>query len=485
MTWISSYYDNGIYNYNSWVFNSLSLSVTSSNTLDYPSLTYVYSVKEFSSRKNYQYITSVATFSTPGTSFSITTPWSTSFLYDNYSPYGFGSYATATPASPGNGFLHFYSSPTTDISSGNYAIYKANNNFGSNSEGLRDLKIYEMDFNIQGYSFFRSYNTLVSINLSTDSIGWAYYDDAVGDGSVKSYSWFDSRTYAGSLKYPCGPFGGINAPSPDFIGNNNLSKLIPYPFFNLSFIYQRISGGANDGISIYLSPTLPSTGGSTFSLPSGGVLVASLTQSGTSSIDAQFYGLNGNQYLLIVARTGFTSSATYSSIALSNVKIEGGYHPDNNRQYGSYYDSINLYPQGITGTPSYSTYVGTGNTINATQSLNVSQLFSKIGNGSFKAGIWENGVWNSGWRYDDGVYELYNVGKYYDYGSGKNWLFEISGPSSSISKFSEGDKVSIGNIVAIDINENRRLIKNYFTIKSVNYSNTTTLASSNLSLIHI
>lgn len=494
MTWISSYYDNGAFsNSNSWVYSSPSLSVSPTNTVDYPSLTYVYSIKKFSSKNNYQYITSVENFYTPGTSFSITTPWSDYFLYDNYSyP---GSYATATPASPGNGFLHFYSSPTTDISSSNYAIYKANNNFGPNSEGLRDLKIYEMDFNIQGYSFFRSYNTLVSINLSTDSIGWAYYDDAAGDGSVKSYSWFDSKGYVGSEKYPCGPsYGSGDVPSSDFRGNNNLSKLIPYPFFNLSFIYQRILGGANDGISIYLSPTLPSTSGSTFSLPSGGVLVASLTQSGTSSIasenviDAQFYGLNGNQYLLIVASTGLTSSATYSSIALSNLKIEGGYHPGNNRQYESYYDSIDLYPLNL-GAPSfptepfYSTYVGTGNTINATQSLNVSQLFSKIGNGSFKAGVWENGVWNSGWRYDDGVYELYNVGKFYDYGSGKNWLFEISGPSSSISKFSEGDKVSISNIVAIDINENRRLIKNYFTIKSVNYSNTTTLASSNFIIV--
>ena len=92
MTWISSYYDNGAFsNSNSWVYSSPSLSVSPTNTVDYPSLTYVYSIKKFSSKNNYQYITSVENFYTPGTSFSITTPWSDSFLYDNYSPYGFGS----------------------------------------------------------------------------------------------------------------------------------------------------------------------------------------------------------------------------------------------------------------------------------------------------------------------------------------------------------------------------------------------------------
>ena len=37
---------------------------------------------------------------------------------------------------------------------------------------------------------------------------------------------------------------------------------------------------------------------------------------------------------------------------------------------------------------------------------------------------------------------------------------------NSVSKFEIGDKISIGNIVAIDVNEERKIIKGYFTIIS-------------------
>lgn len=478
---------------NHWEYTSGSLKVhdayTNNITMDpipdYPSLEWVepyggYMV--FSSKKNYQYITQVENFYTPGTSFSITSPWSSSFLYDNYLALGLNT-ATATPASPGNGYLYFYSSPTVDIASFtfakyNAASYTASNAFGMASEGILSLEINEIDFNIQGYSFFRTSSTYSTIDFSKDTLGWAYSDN------IKSYTWIDSTT---SQYYPCAPGGtssSISYPSSDFRFNNNLNKLIPYAFFNLSFIYQKLYGGAYDGINIYLSPTLPYTFGPSFSLPSGGVFIASITQ---SYADAQFYGLQGNQYLLIVANTGLTSSATYSSLALSNVRIDGGYYAGNNRQFQTVFVGSSpdiILPVGITSV-TYSAYVGVGNTINATQSLNINRLFSKIGNGLFKAGIWENGVWNSGWRYDENVYEFYEVGDYYDYGGGLNWRFIISGPPSSVSKFSIGDKVSIGNIVAIDINEDRKLIKNYFTIIGATYSTTNTSSTSNYIIVEI
>ena len=463
------------------VHDAYTNNLTTDPIPDYPSLEWVepyggYMV--FSSKKNYQYITQVENFYTPGTSFSITSPWSSSFLYDNYLALGLNT-ATATPASPGNGYLYFYSSPTTDIKSFTYARYNGASAFGVLSEGILDLEINEIDFNIQGYSFFRTSSTYSTIDFSKDTLGWAYSDN------IKSYTWIDSTT---SQYYPCAPGGtsssSISYPSSDFRFNNNLNKLIPYAFFNLSFIYQKLYGGAYDGINIYLSPTLPYTFGPSFSLPSGGVFIASITQ---SYADAQFYGLQGNQYLLIVANTGLTSSATYSSLALSNVRIDGGYYAGNNRQFQTVFVGSSpdiILPVGITSV-TYSAYVGVGNTINATQSLNINRLFSKIGNGLFKAGIWENGVWNSGWRYDENVYEFYEVGDYYDYGGGLNWRFIISGPPSSVSKFSIGDKVSIGNIVAIDINEDRKLIKNYFTIISATYSTTNTSSTSNYIIVEI
>ena len=476
---------------NHWEYTSGSLKVhdayTNNLTVDpipdYPSLEWVepyggYMV--FSSKKNYQYITQVENFYTPGTSFSITSPWSSSFLYDNYFNFSTQLSATATPASPGNGYLYFYSSPTVNIESFTFAKYNGASAFGVASEGILNLEINEIDFNIQGYSFFRTSSTYSTIDFSKDTLGWAYSDN------IKSYTWIDSTT---SQYYPCGLAGSTSSgqtsyPNISFRSNNNLSKLVPYAFFNLSFIYQKIYGGANDGINIYLSPTLPLTSGTSFSLPLGGVFIASITQ---SYADAQFYGLQGNQYLLIVANTGLTLAATYSSLALSNIRIDGGYYAGNNRQFGTVFAGSSpdaIIPYGITSV-TYSAYVGVGNTINATQSLNINQLFSKIGNGLFKAGIWENGVWNSGWRYDDYVYEFYEVGEYYDYNESLNWRFIISGPPSSVSEFSIGDKVSIGNIVAIDINEDRKLIKNYFTIISATYSTTNTSSTSNYIIVEI
>ena len=89
---------------------------------------------------------------------------------------------------------------------------------------------------------------------------------------------------------------------------------------------------------------------------------------------------------------------------------------------------------------------------------------SKIGNGKFKTGIWENGVWNSGWRVDEGMYEFYNVNQFFGYNRNKRWRVQITGPTSSVSNFNIGDNVSIGNIIAIDINEDRKVLKSYYTI---------------------
>jgi hypothetical protein len=142
--------------------------------------------------------------------------------------------------------------------------------------------------------------------------------------------------------------------------------------------------------------------------------------------------------------------------------VEGGYHPGNNEQYQTS-NVTSIIPYGLTGA-TYSTYVGNGNTINATQSLSISQINANIGNGTFKSGVWENGVWNSGWRYDDSVKEFSKIYQYFTYNKSKRWRIQIEGPTDAVNSFEIGDKVSIGNIIAIDINENRKTIKGYFTI---------------------
>jgi len=109
------------------------------------------------------------------------------------------------------------------------------------------------------------------------------------------------------------------------------------------------------------------------------------------------------------------------------------------------------------------------------------------GNGLFRAGVWENGVWNNGLRSN----LLINEPDYFKFSDivgfnglrpfggknsyqvdGNNWLVTIKG-IDSVSGLNPGDKISIGNIVLIDINEKRKLVKDYFKISSVDFANNT------------
>ena len=255
--------------------------------------------------------------------------------------------------------------------------------------------------------------------------------------------------------------------------------------------------------------------------------VANTTNPGAAKLQYLF-GLEGNQYLFIVGdqvsrvedpavdfrgvkkTSGYTPLLNLRS-SLKNLKIDGGYHDANNRLYRVNDDvfGVNNSPtenplDSTTGLPrvalgstigsttpgvtdllfqntagaggdntfslmdtienvSYSTYVGTGN-LNDPNTLSLSSVTAKIGNGKFMAGVWENGAWNSGWRKDENLHEFHNISDFFSYNRDKRWRFSISGSMDAVSRFEVGDKVSIGNIVAIDVNEERKLIKSYFTI---------------------
>lgn len=221
--------------------------------------------------------------------------------------------------------------------------------------------------------------------------------------------------------------------------------------------------------------------------------VANTTNPGAAKLQYLF-GLEGNQYLFIVGDkvpkisdvvTVNSGSTTTSltllnlSASLKNLKIDGGYHDANNRMYRVNDDVFGIdsnNPSVVGGggdntfelldnieNVSYSTYVGTGN-LNNPNTLSLSSVTSKIGNGKFISGLWENGAWNSGWRKDENLHEFYNISDFFSYNRDKRWRFSISGSMDAVSKFEVGDKISIGNIVAIDVNEERKLIKSYFTI---------------------
>ena len=119
---------------------------------------------------------------------------------------------------------------------------------------------------------------------------------------------------------------------------------------------------------------------------------------------------------------------------------------------------------------------------------------TRFGNGQFLSGIWENGVWNEGWREDltviwcDNLTNFSGVSKSLAY---KNniwtWTFQLNvlnvGANSNgfFYDYEIGDKVSVGNLVTIDINGNRRLIRNYLTIIDLDLVNTSMTLELNIS----
>jgi hypothetical protein len=145
-------------------------------------------------------------------------------------------------------------------------------------------------------------------------------------------------------------------------------------------------------------------------------------------------------------------------------------------------------------------------------------ISTRFGNGIFTSGtasafssIWENGVWNDGYRMDKYIYVFENFGfflgtaKPYAFSgeiinkkskigviptlkdknlsltktSRRNWVITLKRKSGILffesqtlnqndnyitDYFKVGDRVAVGNIVAIDLNDKRRLIKDYFTV---------------------
>ena len=96
------------------------------------------------------------------------------------------------------------------------------------------------------------------------------------------------------------------------------------------------------------------------------------------------------------------------------------------------------------------------------------------GNGAFVSGVWENGIWNNGYRNDTTLVmcEFYPTSSYIKYAKNNHriHLRFVNTIDPNISKYKVGDYVSVGNIVAMDINNNRRLIKDKLRVLANNKS---------------
>lgn len=148
------------------------------------------------------------------------------------------------------------------------------------------------------------------------------------------------------------------------------------------------------------------------------------------------------------------------SVVEDNVKYDPNY---NNNLYASLpvsatYGSIVSFPSSLVLST-----IASGNSITTNYTVGL-----RFGNGLFNSGIWENGVWNNGWRYDYNMLQFHTLTQYLKINSQK-WRIQITNTDSNFSDsmknyLSVGDKVIVGNVVMIDINENRKLLKTYSTV---------------------
>jgi len=177
-----------------------------------------------------------------------------------------------------------------------------------------------------------------------------------------------------------------------------------------------------------------------------------------------------------------SSSKDYGTLVwnLFDKFFPSNYHLENNTEYsaistdGVGFVDISSYESDllIKGTQTLSSTTATLSSVVTTTFPPASDtIYSKYGNGKWNGGIWEAGVWNNGYRDDNSIMLLDEVDISYGLDD-KNWRVSIFATSSNISStiknlYTVGQRVSAGNLVMIDINQNRKVIKSPGTISSI------------------
>ena len=381
----------------------------------------------YSQGKNYQIITSVLNSKI------------NSNLYIRFNAPFKDSLASITRSLNANSVeFYTYATPLSTSTSTSIVRYGATESFTQSL--ITKSNLNEIDFLINGYREF-SYLDSRGIDNITQPSGWYFNNN--------SYKWSYSST---SISPSYSIFGsGLDT----IVAKNFIAKPIEYDTFSLELSYTHtLSTNVTDGLSIYLikdsllkTPSLwgPSLIGFTSS-----AIFATNSLIGTNTDGTK-------NYLVITA----SQSITYAG-NISNISIIGRYHPDNNRLQLTTNSTNYLNPTTLGVSMNNATYSHT-----LLQNGNPYILSSKIGNGLFKIGIWENGVWNNGWRDDTDASDFDDVAFSVLTDSDVSWKIEIRGSTYSIANFKTGSAVSVGNIVAIDINDNRRILKDYYKVENL------------------
>jgi hypothetical protein len=336
--------------------------------------------------------------------------------------------------------------------------------------------------------------------------GWAWRDDDTNEGwkwnSINNSLRFDYR----KSQYVTSPpdIQTYHYSKADLSRINFCSKFVNFEKFNFSVNFE-IQGDTSSYIKAYLIDNIKNVNPlTTTSLLASGNFeslfntdyqyLGKLSETGTYS----FYNLTGDQYLAFFA--WYPTASTYGtySLQLSDLKIEGGYSKsDNNSDFllttsNTYDQSTSLFLNGTGTNSSFDATATTPTTLHESGSLifgvtggtgtysgffsdlygtvsNIASLRSKIGNGEFRSGVWENGVWNSGNRIDNSVKYFNTIESYLKINSQSTiWRIQLLGVTQSTSSINIGDDVSVSNIAVIDINDERRILTTKWRVININ-----------------
>jgi hypothetical protein len=402
-----------------WVWNSTYSGLTrtiTAPTNSSTSLSYTGITKTFSPEKTYLFRTKVDNFDNSLSykrleiaAFGFTFSYQYNAVPNSTLPLSSTSYDT---------YLNWYVKPSTLSSGSTYVRYHADyNEFGTQSgvstvaSVIQEFSLTEFDWIGQGWTIATSSNSLENSKYE----GWRFNE------SDESFQFYHRQENDSTRRKPAG----------GYTASNYVGKFITYDEFNLD-VYFDTSNNTLGFLDVYLSNSVLSSSlnATTFTQSlNSHQKIATFTASGTYS----FYKLTGNRYLNFVAN--YSNSNTSYNMSISNIVIQGGYQlTDNNEQFlftntDEYYEPTPLSIIGSSLDATYSTIITTRQTLhNPTGSvffgatgnpgfysniygsvINLSQQTSKIGNGTFRAGVWENGVWNSGWRVDENVYDLSDI----------------------------------------------------------------------------
>lgn len=351
--------------------------------------------------------------------------------------------------------------------------------------GYVNLFFFTFDFYLDYFSDINAIYTQAVLSFPTSNKVYAY--DNVG--STRDIFIDDTKTYKIEIHYfgvfdsstvgpgTIGSITGLPLPSQGFSAPTSLSSKTLN--FTVNVGYSSVPF-LNGGYSIPYTETISLNSYGDGKFGSTGFKTISLTFKPTQLDSTKF-----DSQSLSIVRTGFGTDVRLYISRIEVTEVSMQYDSETNNE---------LYPM--------------ANILSLTSSIalptNILYEFngveSRFGNGQFLSGIWENGIWNEGWREDLTAIWCDNLSTF-DGGKNKSyktnpwtWIFELNvvGDVSSNSPgllwdgvneyyFNIGDKVSVGNIVAIDINGNRRLIRDYLTITDI-YIDPLLVSSSKLTL---